>query len=101
MRPRGEIRAAMVAAAPPAPPPGVLGGATWRDLAQQACVSYGLARRTADNMVAAGELIVVGHRREAHACRPMRVFARPADAAAPAPVTQALDELATCWAAFR
>lgn len=102
MRPRGEIRAALGQAADmlPAPAPGEVAGATWRDLAELACVGFDAARRTVDNMLAAGELIVVGHKREPHACRPMNLLARPgAVVAARAP--SAFDELARCWADFR
>lgn len=101
MRPRGEIRAAMDAAVSTVPvaEPGVQ-GVTWRDLAQLACVGFDAARRTADNIAAAGELIVIGHRRVPGANRPMKVFARPG-AASMASQASAFDDLARCWADFR
>lgn len=50
-------------------------GATWRELAELACVGREAARRTADNMARAGELAIVGVRREPGVCRPMRLYA--------------------------
>lgn len=98
MRPRGEIRAALALAVDAMPAPEQ--GATWRDLAQLACVGLAAARRTVDNMVTAGELIVVGHRRTPHACRPMRLLAKPG-ASAVARESSAFEELARCWAEFK
>ena len=98
MRPRGEIRAALALAVDALP--STAPSATWRDLAQLACVGFDAARRTVDNMVTAGELIVVGHRRTPHACRPMRLLARPGACAA-AREPSAFEELARCWAEFK
>jgi hypothetical protein len=59
MRPRGEIRLALGQAAVSLVSSGAPGG-TWRDLAVMAGVGYDAAKRTAENMVRAGELLVVG-----------------------------------------
>lgn len=103
MRPRGEIRAAVdavISTAVPVAAPGQAVGVTWRDVAELACVGFDAARRTVDNIVAAGELIVVGHRRVPGVNRPMNVLARPG--AAPAtPEPSPFDALARCWADFR
>lgn len=98
MRPRGEIRAALALAVDTLPAQAQ--GATWRDLAQLACVGLSAARKTVENMVDAGELIVVGHRRTPHASRPMRLLAKPGASGA---VRQSspFEELARCWAEFK
>lgn len=54
-------------------------GATWRDLAAAACVGLAAAATTVKNMVRAGELVKVGHRRTPGARRPMALYA-PAQA---------------------
>jgi hypothetical protein len=102
MRPRGEVRLALAQAVEAAPAP----GATWRELAAQACVGLDSARRTVGNMVAAGELIVVGHKRVPHARRPMNVLARPGHAAGQGQAegqagSDGCAALARCWAGFR
>lgn len=107
MRPRGEIREALFHKAAelpvlPLPDAGTeVRAGTWRDLAALACVGYEAARRTVDNMVTAGELIVVGHRRVPHACRPMNLVARPVAGLAGMAPQSTGDELARCWAEFR
>lgn len=81
MRPRSDIRRALAAAAAEVGST----GATWRDLAARACVGFDAARRTAENMHRAGELVVVGQR-VAGAARPMNVYvaAQPIDPSADA-----------------
>lgn len=54
-----------------------LDGATRRTLAYHACVGLGQAHSTVKNMVAAGELIVIGHARERGVSRPVNVYAVP------------------------
>lgn len=70
MRPRSEIRQAIRHAAQ------AFGaaGATWRDMAQQACVGMDAARLTVKNMATAGELLRVGEVRVDGARRPMTLF---------------------------
>ena len=84
MRPAGEVRVALRDAAQ------VLaqeqGGATWRDMAVQACVCWDTARATVKNMVARGELAPVGLVRVPRARRPM---VRYAPAEQPGAVTAA------------
>jgi hypothetical protein len=76
------VRLVLGAAAMQLPP----AGATWRDLAEVTCVGYSAARETVRNMVAAGELIVIGSRPVEGARRPMSLYApRPAAPAGPAP----------------
>lgn len=95
MRPRGEIRSAMAAVA------AELGssGATWRDMATRAGVGFDLARRTAENMRAVGELAAVGTVRAPGVCRPMVLYAPPLQVAAEAGAE--LDAVIRCWADFR
>ncbi len=102
MRPRGEIRQALVQAfeALPAPPADAPAGPIWCDLAAMAGVGWDAARRMVDNMLQGGELIVVGHKRVPHACRPMNTLGRPSAAVVAAPST-GFEELARCWAEFR
>lgn len=73
MRPRGEIRQVLGEAAQALAEE--RGGATWRELAQRACVGYQAARRTVQNMARAGELEACGTERVAHARRPMVRYA--------------------------
>jgi len=76
MRPRGEVRQAVAAAA------GALvqqrGGFTGRDVAQCAQVAFEKARLTLKDMVLAGELVVIGQARAPGVCRPLNVYAQPA-----------------------
>lgn len=94
MRPRGEIRQALCSAAAE-----VGGGATWRSLAARANVGFDAARRTVDNMAAAGELIVIGHHREPGVSRPMNLYALAVETAANDGA--ALEQVVRCWADFR
>lgn len=97
MRPRGEVRGALASAAGELVQ--VIGrGVTWRELAQHTQVGWECAKRTADNMAAAGELAVVGTVRVEGSNRPMRAYAPPA---ATAPVDDALAEILVGWAQFR
>jgi hypothetical protein len=97
MRPRGEVRDVLASAA------GELvqmagRGVTWRELAQHTQVGWECAKRTADNMAAAGELAVVGTVRVDGCNRPMRAYA---PATAPPPADDSLAEVITGWAQFR
>lgn len=89
MRPRGEIRLALGQAAVQFAASGVP-GVTWRSLAEQAGVGYDAAKRTAENMVRAGELVVVGAEpvpganRRAHLLAPGPDLLPPAHEADPA-----------------
>jgi hypothetical protein len=58
MRPRGEVREALLAAAVDLY--GASGACTWVQMAQRAQVGYEVARTTAKNMATAGELVRVG-----------------------------------------
>lgn len=96
MRPRGEFRQALVRAVEVAGP----GGATWRGLAQMACVAGGVARRTVENMRAAGEVVVIGQAREPGVSRPLNLYA-PAPPQDGGGTGVALDAVVRCWADFR
>ena len=62
MRPRTEVRQAIIAAIAQGP-------CTMRDAAQRAKVGYGVARRTIDNAVRAEEIKPVGREKRAHSKR--------------------------------
>jgi hypothetical protein len=72
MRPRGEIRTALVSAAEQ------LGDQcfTWRDLAVTAQVGFAVAKQYAVDMRRAGELEPSGTRKVPHARRPMVTYRR-------------------------
>ena len=76
MRPRGEIRQAVAAAA------GQLvaerGSFTGRDVAHAAQVAFEKARLTLKDMVRAGELVVVGETTAPGVCRPLNVYTQRA-----------------------
>lgn len=76
MRPRGEIRAALAAAAERLlAQPGLQAvGLTYVDLAQAACVGFKAAQRTLDNMSRAGEFVRVGSRPVPGAKRPVSTY---------------------------
>jgi len=95
MRPPGEIRQALGAAAQ-----GLAnerGGATWRDLAELAGVGYQAARRTVENMHRSGELQSVGSEKRPHSRKWMTLYA-PAASACPAPCA-ALASVMRAWQA--
>ena len=104
MRPRGDIRMALGAAA------AEFGraGATWRDMAVRTCVGFDVARQTARDMARAGELLVVGEHRASGVNRPMVRYAlapgfEAADAGAVAGAASAAELAAVvrCWADFK
>lgn len=81
MRPRGEIRAALSAAALTlCPVPEAMGttdaevGVTYLDLAATAKVGFEVARTTTKDMVKAGELVPVGFRQVSGIKRPLRTY---------------------------
>lgn len=77
MKPRGTVRQALSAAACElARERGV--GFTWRDLAQHTQVGFAAARQGVKDMVRCGELQRLGELRQAHARRPMTLYAPPA-----------------------
>lgn len=80
MKARGEVRLALAEAAQS------FGarGATWRQLAAAAQVGWDAARMTVENMVRAGQLVVVGSEAVPGSCRPMNRCALPAALAAAA-----------------
>jgi len=80
MRPAGEIREALARAAESFG----ADGATWRQLAAAAMVGYDLARMTVENMVRAGQLVVVGTAPRDGGGRPLNRCALPAALAAAA-----------------
>jgi hypothetical protein len=94
MRPRGELRLALVDVARVQGH----GGSTWKGMAHAAQVGLAAARATVLNMARAGELVVVGQVREPGVCRPMNLYAVPAEPAANADDGGA--QLARCWASF-
>lgn len=94
MRPRGEIRMALGAAAAEMG----RGGATFRDLAHLSCVGLDEARMTLKDMTCAGELVVVGTSREPGVSRPLNLYAVPLRAE---DSTHDLDDVVRCWADFR
>lgn len=98
MRPRGEVRQAIVGLAPLQGE----GGLTWKGLAAAAQVSLEDARLAAMNALRAGDLVVVGLTREPGVCRPMNLLAR-APNARPAAANDDDPALALvrCWANFR
>ena len=73
MRPRGQIRQALQQAAHELAHEH--GGATWRRLAERACVGYAAAKTTVRDMARAGELAPAGEERTPHARRPMVLWA--------------------------
>lgn len=96
MRPRGEIRQALAAAAGELA--AVQGGAHWREMAMRACVGFAAAKTTVRDMVRAGELGPVGVVRTAHARRPMTLLAPTTRPVETRPAPQRLDELMQRWA---
>jgi hypothetical protein len=93
MRPRGELRAALRAAAEALAPPGSE-GVTWRVLVRHACVGELMGRRTVVNMLRSGELVSAGTRSVPGICRPMRLIALPPPER---PACLALRELQEAW----
>lgn len=96
MRPRSEVRQALVGAfhdlARMQP-----NGATWREAAQRAQVGFDAAKVCTRNMEHAGELQRVGTVKTEHACRPMvRYVPTELQREACAPLEAALRG----WAAF-
>lgn len=85
MRPPGEIRRALGAAAQALA--AERGGATWRDIAERACVGYMVARRTTENMARSGALQPVGFEKRPHSRRWMTLYAPAANFATAATAT--------------
>lgn len=85
MKSRGEIRLALAEAALS------FGarGATWRQLAEAAQVGWDAARMTVENMVRAGQLVVVGTATVPGVCRPMNRCALATAVAAAEPMAVA------------
>jgi hypothetical protein len=96
MRPRGEVRHAVAAAAQALVQQH--GCFTGRDVAQCAQVGFETARLTLKNMVCAGELVVVGEARTQGVCRPLNVYAYPTP---PSAAGQDLLRAVQSWADFR
>lgn len=93
MRPPGEIRQALGAAACALATE--RGSATWRDMAERAGVGYQAARQTAENMRRSGELQSVGAEKRPHSRKWMTLYA-PAASACPGPDT-ALAAVMRAW----
>lgn len=72
MRPRGEVRQALGAAAQALALE--TGPATWRDIAARAQVGFDQARETVKDMARAGELVQAGVTKRAHCRRWMRLY---------------------------
>lgn len=75
MRPRGEIRVALSAAALALAPIAEAQGVTYLELAATARVGQDAARMTVKDMVKAGELVPIGDRRVPGKKRPLRTYA--------------------------
>lgn len=69
MRPRGEVRQALLEALR------VLGRAHYRALAERARVGFEAARRALDNMRRSGDVVPVGSARLPGVCKPLVVYA--------------------------
>lgn len=82
MRPRGEIRAALSAAALSLAPVADAQGVTYLDLAATAKVGFEAARNTTKDMVKAGELVPVGFRQVPGIKRPLRTYVAAAGSTA-------------------
>lgn len=82
MRPRGEIRAALSAAALSLAPVADAAGVTYLDLAATAKVGFEAARNTTKDMVKAGELVPVGFRQVPGIKRPLRTYVAAAGSTA-------------------
>jgi hypothetical protein len=95
MRPTGEVRVALRNAAQALATEREQ-GATWRDMAQHACVARQHARRTVINMARAGELRATGSVRVPGACRPMTPYLPATPTKNPEPTAQ-LDQLMRAW----
>lgn len=75
MRPRGEIRAALSAAALAMSPVAEARGVTYLELAATAQVGYDVARNTVKDMVKAGELVPTERTRQVPGIkRPLRTY---------------------------
>lgn len=103
MRPRSEIRHVLFHAANDVVAQGAP-GATWKALVQVSGLPIGLdvARRTVDNMVRAGELVVVGYEQAPGVSRPMSLYAPAAnepagDAVDARDASAALSRLLLSW----
>lgn len=82
MRPRGEVRAALSAAALALAPVAEARGVTYLELATTAQVGFQLARTTTKDMVKAGELVPFGFRQVPGIKRPLRTYVAAAGGAA-------------------
>lgn len=82
MRPRGEIRVALSAAALALAPVAEARGVTYLELAATAQVGYQAARAATKDMVKAGELVPVGFRQVPGIKRPLRTYVAAAGGAA-------------------
>lgn len=95
MRPRGEVRQAMAAAADTLVDQ--RGWFTGPDLARCTQVAFEKARLTLKDMVRAGELVVIGETTAPGVCRPLNKYSRPtAQAAAGADLQHVVQR----WADF-
>lgn len=72
-RPRGQEREALLAAAQRLAE--AQGPATWRELAEAACVGYATAKTKTRDMARAGELVAIDQVATPHNNRPMTRFA--------------------------
>ena len=104
MRPAGELRQALAAAARKLEAQRMASahrGATWRDLAAHAGVGYSAAKQTVRNMARAGELKRLPEdARTSYSRRPMALYvpAAPAPAAPQQPTrSEPLDVLLRAW----
>lgn len=96
MRPRGDVRRALVAAAPDLVRE-MPWGFTCRQLATVSQVGYGAARWAVQDMVRTGELDVVGVTRVPGVCRPANLYA-PARPELANDSVEALARVMSAWA---
>lgn len=95
MRPAGEIRQALLAAAKEY---SAVGGASLKELSAKACVGHDAARQCVTSMRRAGALRIVGERKVDYRNRPVAVYALPTQQDS---VAQGWDGLSLCmsdWA---
>lgn len=97
MRPPGEIRLALGAAAQALADE--RGNATWRDLAERAGVGYLAARRTVENMERSGSLKAVGFEKREHSRRWMTLYTPCGNFATTCTTSSALTDVVLAWRA--
>lgn len=95
MRPAGDVRQALLAAARDLTT--AARSPTLREIATHAKVGYSAARRTLDNMKRAGDVVVPRQRRVAYVNRPVDEYAPAPAEAPPAEGVVELTALLAAW----